>query len=150
MKVIEYFFKNENKGLYAYTFDRKTAKRFEENRLLDRFDIIEREIGSDFDVDLYNEINRFQELTQYTLYDKHQRPIDIICPIHELMYCESLITQWRNKIPEIIDRVISKYYLYMKTSTITGLLNLRNQLEYIDTEDCIIYFNTIKIFKDYF
>ena len=151
MKVYEYFLINKPDELYAYTFDKKISKKFERNRLMNNFIYKTREIGSGYNVDIYTKVNEFQELIDFSIYNKHNEEISIVCPVHESLYSDELILQWYNTIPIIIDSVINDYGEYLKKSTVNQLLVLSAELKNMTPQNqSIISFNTLKLFENLF
>lgn len=148
-KIYKYFFINEPKKLYAFTFDKKLSKRFEQNR---NMDVLIKEISSIdglYSEELFSEINRYEELVEYTIYDKNNNPMDIVCPLHEMTYCDTLINQWKSKFESLIESVLSDYSEYLDSDVITDLMNLSTQFNN-EFDDSILHFNTLKLFENMF
>ncbi len=147
--VYEYFFINEPNRLYGFTFSKKMAERFEENRNMEVLIKRKKSISGLYSEELYSEMNRYQELIDYTVYNKRNEPLEIICPLHEMMYCDTLINQWKSKFETIIESVLSDYSKYLDTDIIIDLMNLSSQFSN-EYGESVLHFNTLKMFEKLF
>ena len=123
------------------------CKLFEETRDMT---VIYREKLDILDPDFYFEDNRYSILTEHTLYNKKGEPFDIVCPLHEILYVDSLCNQWKTTLPDLIRKVLNDYYDYLDNTTISDLCNLAYQIENLDAETSTITINTFKMFKTMF
>ena len=144
MKVYSYVLKSIDE-MYAYTTDKKLAKRFEAERNMKLFEKRKINVDSIIGEELYYENNRYNELMEITLENKHGEEYVVIGTVEEKMYMDNLINQFMNTIKTHTDIVLSEYSSYLDRDIINSLLMIA---ENIDSDS--IRFDTYKMFINLF
>lgn len=144
MKVYAYILKSIDE-IYAFTTDKKLAKRFEKERNMKLFEKSKMCIESIAEEELYYENNRYNELMEITLEDKCGEEYVVIGTVEEKLYIDGLINQFMNTIKTHVNVVLSEYSHYLTRETINDLTVLADN---IDSDS--IRFNTYKMFTKLF
>lgn len=144
MKFYTYILKSEDE-IYAYTTDKKMAKRFEKERNMKLFEKSKFHIESNAEQELFFENNRYNELIDMRLQDKDGEIYNVVGTIEENLYMDNLINQFMNTIKDHTDIVLSEYSSYLTRETINDLLVLADS---IDSDS--VRFDTYKMFTKMF
>ena len=144
MKFYTYILKSEDE-IYAYTTDKKMAKRFEKERNMKLFEKSKFHIESNAEQELFFENNRYNELIDMRLQDKDGEIYNVVGTIEENLYMDNLINQFMNTIKDHTDIVLSEYSHYLTRETINDLLVLADS---IDSDS--VRFDTYKMFTKMF
>lgn len=144
MKFYTYILKSEDE-IYAYTTDKKMAKRFENERNMKLFEKSKFHIESDAERELFFENNRYNELIDIRLQNKDGEMYNVVGTIEENLYMDNLINQFMNTIKDHTDIVLSEYSHYLTRETINDLLVLADS---IDSDS--VRFDTYKMFTKMF